>query len=553
MKKTAFLLLLFFAFSFSASPILIIDNQDYDSQDFYNLYPKNQWSRADSVQKEEMFSDFIRRNLYVLEAQRLGFARDPDLAIKIKNQLGQLLVNESYEKLVAEPLISQETIDNARRFLKEDLLLNHILIGYSSSYLPSPPKRTIDEALLLSQKIIDKFNLGESFGVLAQQYSDDPSVEKNSGNLGWVSWGQTVPDFQLAAFNLPVDSLSVPVLTDFGYHLILVENRKKSDYFFMDDEAFENAIINLSKRSVREDLRGAALKYDSLQIEAFGVVFNTSAIKKIVSAYAFNSRGAGAVGGEGAVNPLGSILDAGVVCVYGGGGLGVRWFANKMKHISSSRYPDFSTVENVTSVFRTIVLQDIARQRALSLGIDSAYSYSVRKESLVSSLLYEEYLQFIVKGVSSPDSIDVVKYYDNYKNIKYKNPDSVLVRELRVDRADLADSLLVLLNSGESFPSLEKRYGGGRGQAFSKQQNGKLYDAAGALQLGEISPVLQGGKYFSIIMLVKRVPGDSLPLNAVFSKIEATILKDRRKTAGTDDVNRLMKKYKINKYFERLK
>ena len=182
-------------------------------------------------------------------------------------------------------------------------------------------------------------------------------------------------------------------------------------------EAFENAIINLSKRSVREDLRGAALKYDSLQIEAFGVVFNTSAIKKIVSAYAFNSKGVGAVGGGGAVNPLGSILDAGVVCVYGGGGLGVRWFANKMKHISSSRYPDFSTVENVTSVFRTIVLQDIAKQRALSLGIDSAYSYSVRKESLVSSLLYEEYLQFIVKGVSSPDSIDVVKYYDNYKNL----------------------------------------------------------------------------------------------------------------------------------------
>ena len=40
--------------------------------------------------------------------------------------------------------------------------------------------------------------------ILAQKYSDDPSVEKNSGSLGWVQWGATVPEFQLAAFALEV-------------------------------------------------------------------------------------------------------------------------------------------------------------------------------------------------------------------------------------------------------------------------------------------------------------------------------------------------------------
>ena len=133
--------------------ILSIENEDYTLHQFYDRYPKKQWERADSTQKDKMFTDFIKRELCVLEAKKLGFESDPNIAVKMRNRLQQILVNESYEQLVAVPLISPDDIKSARTFARLELFLSHILIGHSSAYLPKPPKRTIDEALLLAQDI----------------------------------------------------------------------------------------------------------------------------------------------------------------------------------------------------------------------------------------------------------------------------------------------------------------------------------------------------------------------------------------------------------------
>ena len=58
-----------------------------------------------SLQKDKMFSDFVKRELCVFEAQNFGFTNDPNVAIKIRNRSRQVLVNETYEQLVANPLI----------------------------------------------------------------------------------------------------------------------------------------------------------------------------------------------------------------------------------------------------------------------------------------------------------------------------------------------------------------------------------------------------------------------------------------------------------------
>ena len=115
----------------SDGSILTINGKDYSIQKFYSRYPKNQWERADSLQKDKMYSDFINRELCVLEAENLGFANDPSLAIKIRTRSRQVLVNETYEQLVANPLISKEAMDAARKFARREIFASHILIGYS--------------------------------------------------------------------------------------------------------------------------------------------------------------------------------------------------------------------------------------------------------------------------------------------------------------------------------------------------------------------------------------------------------------------------------------
>lgn len=69
---------------------------------------------------------------------------------------------------------------------------------------------------------------GESFAELARQYSDDASAAKG-GDLGWLSPGDTVPEFERAMDALKPGEISDPVRTPFGYHLINVIARRDED------------------------------------------------------------------------------------------------------------------------------------------------------------------------------------------------------------------------------------------------------------------------------------------------------------------------------------
>ena len=76
-----------------------------------------------------------------------------------------------------------------------------------------------------AKDLLGRVNSGENFGDLAKKYSDCPS-KKNGGDLGWFGRGMMVKEFEDAAFSLPVGVVSAPIKTEFGYHLIVVTQKK---------------------------------------------------------------------------------------------------------------------------------------------------------------------------------------------------------------------------------------------------------------------------------------------------------------------------------------
>ncbi len=100
----------------------------------------------------------------------------------------------------------------------------HILIMYQGSQrAPATVTRTKEEALTLAKQIAERARKGEDFAELAKEYSDGPSASRG-GNLGIWEKGRMVPEFDAAIEKLPIGSISDPVETPFGYHVIL---RKK--------------------------------------------------------------------------------------------------------------------------------------------------------------------------------------------------------------------------------------------------------------------------------------------------------------------------------------
>ena len=92
----------------------------------------------------------------------------------------------------------------------------------------------------------------EDFSELAREYSDDIGSAQEGGELGWTNPGQMVPEFEAAMANTPPGTISEPVQTQFGWHIIAVEQRREQD---MSDQASRaKAMDYVHQRKYEEEL-----------------------------------------------------------------------------------------------------------------------------------------------------------------------------------------------------------------------------------------------------------------------------------------------------------
>jgi parvulin-like peptidyl-prolyl isomerase len=90
---------------------------------------------------------------------------------------------------------------------------------------PTAVPRSDAQALALINEIKQKLDAGGDFAALAKEYSEDTGSKDEGGELGWFAKSQMVTEFADAAFSLQPGQVSEPVKTQYGYHLIKVEER----------------------------------------------------------------------------------------------------------------------------------------------------------------------------------------------------------------------------------------------------------------------------------------------------------------------------------------
>ena len=138
--------------------------------------------------------------------------------------------------------------------------VRHILIKAESTVAKSQASKRLNE---LKKRIA----VGEDFSELARIYSDDTASAATGGSLGWVSPGQMVPPFEQRYESLALGEVSEPVATQFGMHIILVEDRRKKD---VTEQIMRNQIADNLRRQradrefsqwVRELLEGAYIEH----------------------------------------------------------------------------------------------------------------------------------------------------------------------------------------------------------------------------------------------------------------------------------------------------
>ena len=133
----------------------------------------------------------------------------------------------------------------------------HILIKVPAG----ADEKAWDEAKKKAEDVKKRIEKGEDFGKVAKEISDDPGTKGRGGELGYFSKGRMVPEFETAAFSLKPGTLSDPVKTIFGYHIIQVEDKKTAKArAFEDVKGSIEQRVRQENRSKRVDAVMAELK-----------------------------------------------------------------------------------------------------------------------------------------------------------------------------------------------------------------------------------------------------------------------------------------------------
>ena len=108
-----------------------------------------------------------------------------------------------------------------------------------------------EQARLRIDSVYQALKAGADFEALAKQVSQDPGSARNGGQLGWFGRKQLVKEFENVAFSLQPGEMSAPVLSPFGWHIILMKERKQLEPF---DFHRDNILKFLEMRNVRNSV-----------------------------------------------------------------------------------------------------------------------------------------------------------------------------------------------------------------------------------------------------------------------------------------------------------
>ncbi len=199
--------------------LFTIDNHKFFTDEFVRVYNKNLDLVKDDSQKnlDNYLELFIGYKLKVEKANKIGLQNSVNYQNELKSYRTQLSKNYLSDSKVTNELV-QEAYDR----MKQEIRASHILVLVDESAAP-------EDTLIAYQKILDikkRIDSGEDFIKVAQQFSEDPSVKENNGDLGYFSAFRMVYPFENAAFSTQVGQLSKPFRTRFGYHLVKVVDKR---------------------------------------------------------------------------------------------------------------------------------------------------------------------------------------------------------------------------------------------------------------------------------------------------------------------------------------
>lgn len=202
-----------------------------DLQRIISYYPSAQQKKitTNPMMQREVLERYIQGIVVSKIAREKGFDKQLEIRERLELMTNDFLFNQYIHKEVIGKIEISEA--EAREYYNkyreefinpEMIKVRHILIRIDRNK-PANEKKIAREK---AEKLLARIKGGEDFAKLASEFSEDPGSKSKGGELDFFHRGMMVPEFEKVAFALKLGQVSDIVETQFGYHIIKMEERK---------------------------------------------------------------------------------------------------------------------------------------------------------------------------------------------------------------------------------------------------------------------------------------------------------------------------------------
>jgi peptidyl-prolyl cis-trans isomerase C len=203
--------------------------------------------------RQNVLRGLVSERLIYAEAIKAGYDKNEEVKKRIADMQKQVVM-QAFMEQKAKDLVTDDQLRAAYNEKiaagkgQEEVKARHILVSSEED----------------ANKLYDQLKKGADFEKLAKEKSADKGSGGNGGELGWFTKDKMVPEFANAAFKLKKGDISTPVKSEFGWHIIKLEDRRPVQMPTFDEtkDTLRNELANKAVQNYVEALlKKADIKY----------------------------------------------------------------------------------------------------------------------------------------------------------------------------------------------------------------------------------------------------------------------------------------------------